>query len=267
MAITTLDGVIAGVQPVRHFGKVGVNVTRVQTTWGQIGIPGAGTWNSTLNGATYTGPVNGQLPHTDPGGGNFAYVSRFNFIHLQGVPGGWAMLCDRLWDNGGIDVTITTQQNITSPTWPSRDSGGGTGGTGVLLAVDVSATVVGAATPTFTLGYTNSAGTASRSGTNIYAVPAAPAAGHTFLISLQAGDVGVRSVQSITLSNAWTSGTINVVAYRPLTMVYLSGNFGAGDCITGGFPRVYNGSVLYIMYLMGNGPTFPVSGLYAESQG
>jgi len=267
MTITTLDGMLAGVQPVRSFAKAALAITRPQTTWGQIGIPGAGSWNNTLNGATYTAPVNGQLPHTDPGGGLNTNLARLHFSHLSGTPGGWVMLCDRIWDNGNIDVTSTTSQTIASPTWPSRDATGGTGGTGVFLAVDVSVTVVGAATPTFTLGYTNQAGTASRSGANIFATVGAPAAGSTFLIGLQAGDTGVRSVQSITLSNAWTSGTINVVAYRPLTMLQLLANFGSGDCLTGCFPRIYNGSVPFFIYSLGSAPGNPVFGTYGESQG
>jgi len=266
MAITTLDGVIAGAQPLRAFAKPVLANTRAQTTWGQAGIPGAGTYNSTLNGATYTSPVAGQMPHTDPGGGLNSNLARCTFSHLSGTTGGWALLCDRLWDNGAIDVTSTALQSITSPTWPSRDQVGGTTGVGVLLTLDVSVTVVGAATPTFTVGYTNSAGTASRSGANVLATVGAPAAGSTFLIGLQAGDVGVRSVQSITLSNAWTSGTINLVAYRPLTMIPLQTNQGGVDCITGGFPRLYNGVVPFFMLQLGT-TTPNVHGCYIESQG
>jgi hypothetical protein len=268
MAITTLDGMIAGAQPVRMFAKAVVAAAISQTTWGQAGAPGAGTWNSTLNGGTYTSPVNGQMPHTDPGGGNNAYLSRAFFGHLTGgTTTGYAMLCDRLWDNGGIDVTSTTAQNITSPTWPSRDAAGGTTGIGVLLALDVSVTVVGAATPTFTVSYTNSAGTSGRSTTNVSGSVAAPVAGRVFYFGLQAGDVGIRSVQSITLSNAWTSGTINLVAFRPLTVIALGGNQGNVDCITGGFPRLYNGSVPFWIYQLGTAPGNPIYGIYAESQG
>jgi hypothetical protein len=266
MAITTLDGMLAGCQPPRTFAKPSQAILRSQTTWGLAGIPGAGSYNSTLNGATYTAPVAGQLPHTDPGGGLNSYLTRTTFGHLSGTTGGWALLCDRLWDDGGIDVTSTASQAITSPTWPSRDASGGTTGVGVFLAVDVSVTVVGAATPTFTLGYTNSAGTAGRSGTNIAAPVGAPVAGSTWIIGLQAGDVGVRSVQSITLSNAWTSGTINVVAFRPIAMVTLNLTQGALDCISGGFPRIYNGSVPFWIYQLGT-TTTNVYGSYVESQG
>jgi hypothetical protein len=266
MAITTLDGMLAGCQPVRSFAKPSAAIVRTQSSWGQPGIPGAGTWNNTLNGGTYTAPVNGQLPHTDPGGGLFSYLTRAHFSHLTGTTGGWALLCDRIWDNGNIDVTSTIAQSITSATWPSRDTVGGTSGVGVLLAVDVSATVVGAATPTFTLGYTNSAGTASRSGTNMTATVGAPVAGSTWIIGLQAGDVGVKSVQSITLSNAWTSGTINVVAFRPLAMVTVNTNQGSIDCISGGFARLYNGVVPFWIYSLGTAPA-SVQGCYVESQG
>jgi hypothetical protein len=175
------------------------------------------------------------------------------------------MLCDRIWDNGGIDVTITTAQTISTSVWPARDAVGGTTGVGVLLAVEVSV-ATGAGTPTLTVSYTNSAGTAGRTGSNIGATAATLALGNTFLISLQAGDLGVRSVQSITLSATWTTGTINLVAFRPLAGLLLGVNSGSVDCITGGFARLYNGVVPYWLYQLNTASSF-ATGTYVESQG
>jgi len=178
------------------------------------------------------------------------------------------MLCDRLWHNGGYTITSTSAQNSTTPTWPARDVAGSTNGDGVLLALEVSA-ATGAGTPTITVGYTNSADTASRTGTNILATSASAIAGSTYLIGLQAGDTGVRSVQSLTLSATWTSGTINLVAYRVLSMLEVfGGNAGyALDALTGGFPRLYNGVVPYLMFYPSTTTTSTVTGTYMEAHG
>jgi hypothetical protein len=276
MAITTMDGVIAGQQPPQHFAKAylanSATNSRYQSLWGIAGAPGVGTYNTTLNGGTYSssgGLVGGQLPHTDPGAGVNSYLSR---LAVFGLPSGGStsaievLLCDRLWDNGGINVTITTAQSITSPTWPARDINGATLGSGVLLAVEVSA-AVGAGTPTLTLSYTNSAGTSGRTGTNTEVTAASAAAAAWYPIGLQAGDIGVQSVQSLTLSATWTSGTINVVAYRVLAATWANSS-AAIDCITGGFPRLYNGVVPFLIARQQvNGNFQLITGSYTETQG
>lgn len=276
MAITTVDGALAGMQPPRFFSK-GVTATlvagRPASLWALGGAPGAGSFNSTLNGVTLSSTsalVNGQIPHYDPASGN-AYLARFAAKANQA---GVVMLMDRLWHNGGYTITSTGSQSITSPTWPSRcptsgtDDTPATTGHGVYLAVEVSA-ATGAGTPTITVGYTNSAGTASRTATNIIATVASSAIGATYLIGLQAGDVGVRSVQSLTLSATWTSGTINMVAYRYITEVTVPAAYVAGevDVLTGGRPRIYDGTVPWLVFQPNTTTAAYISGVYQETHG
>lgn len=276
MAITTVDGALAGMQPPRFFSK-GVTATlvagRPASLWALGGAPGAGSFNSTLNGVTLSSTsalVNGQIPHYDPASGN-AYLARFAAKANQA---GVVMLMDRLWHNGGYTITSTGSQSITSPTWPSRcptsgtDDTPATTGHGVYLAVEVSA-ATGAGTPTITVGYTNSDGTASRTATNIIATVASSAIGATYFIGLQAGDVGVRSVQSLTLSATWTSGTINMVAYRYLTEVTVPAAFVAGevDVLTGGRPRIYDGTVPWLVFQPNTTTAANISGVYQETHG
>ena len=252
MAITTLDGIIAGAQYPRFFAKA-ITPTlvagRPASLWGLAGAPGAGSWDATLNGVALSSTsanVAGQIPWTDPGSGN-SYLTRFSGAATQA---GVLMLCDRLWHNGGYTITSTAAQNSTTPTWPARDAAGATNGDGVLLGLEVSS-ATGAGTPTVTIAYTNQAGTGSRSATNIDATLASSAAGAFYRIGLQAGDTGVRSVQSLTLSATWTSGTMNIVAYRPLAFLELpaSNASNAIDALTGGFPQLYNGTVPYLVFL------------------
>lgn len=270
MAITTLDGAIAGFQAGRAFSKsLSGNLVagRPFTYWASNGNPGAGSYDTTLNGVTLSSSssqVAGQIAHTDPGSGN-AYLARLQGITTQA---GVLILADRLWHNGGFTITSNTAQSITSPTWPSRDNAGATSGDGVLIGLEVSGTV-GAATPTLTLSYTNSAGVAGRSATNIIATASGATAGTFYEIGLQAGDKGVQSVQSLTLSASWVSGTINLVAYRVLARLELPGALipNALDILTSGMPQLFNGTVPYIWFIPSTTTTTVVSGHYIETQG
>src|SRR5437879_4184984 len=266
MAISTLDGALGGMQPPQAIAKAQLTtiIGRPVSYWATAGVPGAGSFDTTLNGVVLSSTsalVAGQIPHTDPGSGN-SYLARFSALAESG---GILLLCDRLWHNGGFTITSTTAQNITSPTWPARDNAGTTNGAGVLLGVEVSA-AVGAGTPTLTAAYTNSAGTASRSATNLDATVASAAAATFFRIGLQAGDVGVKSVQSLTLSATWTSGTINLVAYRVLAALEMSAsNAGyALDAITSGFPQLYNGVVPFLIFIASTATGSRISGSYVE---
>lgn len=270
MAITTLDGVVAGFQAPFIFSK-SVTATlvagRPASLWSLGGAPGAGSFDTTLNGvvlSSSSAQVAGQIRHVDPVSGN-AYLARLQAAATQA---GTLLLLDRLWHNGGYTITSATAQNSTTPTWPARDIAGSTNGDGVLLALEVSA-ACGAAAPTITVGYTNQAGTASRSATNIRATENSPAIGATYFIGLQAGDTGVRSVQSLTLSVSWVSGTINLVAYRLLAALELPGALtpNAIDALTGGFTRLYNGTVPWLVFVPNTTTATLVSGQYLESQG
>jgi len=274
MAITTFDGAGAGARPPIQIAKA-VTATlvagRPASLWALGGAPGAGAFDTTLNGVVLSSSsalVNGQIPHYNPSTGN-AYLHR---LTARATQSGVLMLMDRLWHNGGYTITSTGAQNITSPTWPSRcptsgtDDTPATTGIGVMLAVEVSA-ATGAGTPTITIGYTNSAGTAGRTATNIVATVATSAIGATYLIGLQAGDVGVRSVQSLTLSATWTSGTINLVAYRVLCEVPTSVNGGEVDWLTGGAPRIYDGCVPWLVFVPSTTTASSITGTYVESHG
>jgi len=270
MAITTLDGALAGFQPLRLISKVvtpTLVVGRPHSLWNMNGIPGAGSHDATLNGAVLSSSStipNGAIPHVDPGSGN-AYIGRI--VGYCANPGA-LLWCDRLWSNGGITITSTGAQAITSPTWPARDLNGSSNGDGVLLAVEVSA-ATGAGTPTITISYTNQAGTSGRTATNLDATVASSAIGAFYRIGLQAGDTGVRSVQSITLSATWNSGTINLVAYRLLaTMECVTTHVPTAlDVLTGGFIRLHNGVVPFLVFLPSATTASLIGGSWLETHG
>lgn len=275
MAITTLDGHVAGLRPPFEFAKA-VTATlvagRPASLWALGGAPGAGSFNSTLNGVVLSSSStipNGALPHYDPVSGN-SYLAYFE---AQATQAGRLQLRDRLWHNGGYTITSTAAQNSTTPTWPSRcptsgtDDTPATTGLGVRLSVEVSA-ATGAGTPTITISYTNQDGTAGRTATNIIATVASSAIGAVYDIGLQAGDTGVRSVESLTLSATWTSGTINLVAWRPIASIPLQALIpNAADPLTGAGTRVYNGVVPWMVFVPNTTTATAVQGQYRESQG
>lgn len=262
MAIASVDDLIAGFNqmPPQFFHKA-ITPTlvsgRPQSSWGLGGIPGGGSFDTTLAGVALSSSsalVNGQIPFYNPSGTKLSYLSLFNAI-FSGV-GGRILLVDRLWHNGGFTITSGAAQTVDSATFPARDADGATSGKGVLLGVEISS-AAGAAAPTITVSYTNSAGTSGRSATNAFATANSPGAGAFFPIGLQAGDVGVRSVQSLTLSASWLSGTMNLVAYRILAEVASPGASLGGpgaDALRGGLPRMYDGTVPSLL-LYPNGTT------------
>ena len=270
MAITTLDGAIAGMQWPRFISKAASAVPvvgRPQSLWQLAGNPGAGAYDATLNGVVLdstAAQILGQIDFRNPGSGN-TYLAR---LQAAATVPGTLILADRLWHNGGYTITATTAQTVTSPAFPARDNTGTINGEGVLLGVEV-ATACGAAAPTITVSYTNSAGTAGRTGTNAFPTANSPTAGAFYPIGLAAGDIGVRSVQSLTLSVSWVSGTIALVAYRPLAALELSGAYvpNAIDALTSGMPKLFNGSVPFLIFIPATATASNITGSVVWTQG
>jgi hypothetical protein len=249
VAITTLDGLIAGMQYPREIIKTATPTLvagRPHSLFYLAGCPGAAVAPTPgLAGAALTAYA-GQIPFTNPVSGN-SYLAR---LAGQATIPGQLLLLDRLWHNSGFTITSTGAQTVNSVAWPSRDALGATAGAGVLLAVEVSV-ATGAGTPTITVSYTNSAGAAGKTATNVVPTVASSAIGAFYPIGLAAGDVGVRSVQTLTLSATWTSGTIHLVAYRILARLELTtANVpNAIDAVTGGMPRLFNDSVPFVVFI------------------
>ena len=138
------------------------------------------------------------------------YIRDFNIAASQA---GMFILADVLWVNTGLVVTTTTAQAITQPTLPLRDNSGTSNGHGIGAGILVTtATTNAAVISNITLQYTNSNGVAGRTGTMSY--PATAVAGTFVPFQLAAGDVGVRSIQSITLGTTLTAGAISLIAFN-----------------------------------------------------
>jgi hypothetical protein len=269
MAITTLNGVISGRKPPQYYAKgtSGTMITgRPWTPFYVAGIPGAAVAPTPgVAGAALT-TYAGQIPVPAAVGGQTIYLDRFSGV--SSAQAGLLLLCDRLWHNSGIVVTTTTAQTINSVVWPARDVNGATNGDGVYIGFEVSS-ATGAGASVISINYTNSAGTAGRTGAAIDAYLASSVAGSFYRLGLAAGDVGVRSIQSFTSTVSMTSGVVHLVAYRVLaTLELAAANLpNALDAVTGSLPVAFDGTVPFFIYLPSATAQTQLTGTVTFAQG
>ena len=111
MAITTLDGLIAGMQSPQEFLKIGTGtqvVGRLYTPMYTGGQPGAMSAPAGgLQGLGLTTKA-GCISFANPGAGN-TYLARFAG---ECINQGTLYLADRLWENSGNSATSTGTQSI-----------------------------------------------------------------------------------------------------------------------------------------------------------
>lgn len=214
------------------------------------GFPGAWAPGTPgLNGRVTDGTTstdNGCIPIVNPStGSNFItelqMASNVNHSHL---------FFDVLWVNSGIVVTTTTAQAITTPTLPARDINGSTNGEGCMIAMlTTTANTNAAVISNTTISYTNSDGTAGRTATLSAIVgsqiPATPVIGTLIWFNLQAGDKGVRSIQSITLGTSLGAGAVSLMITRDVATVGTTiANVTAQKIPNTPGIKIYNGSCL-----------------------
>lgn len=272
MAITTLDGAIAGMRAPQPIMKVGVTMAavaaqRAYTPWYANGNPGASAANAAgVNGDAVTPAdgtaVQGRILRTNPVSGN-AYLAR---LAVNSTVAGTLWLIDRLWHNSGLTVTSTAAQAITAATLPARSGDGTSNGANVMAAIEWSA-AGGAGTPTVTLTYTDQDGNTGATGT--FAGVASPPVGTFEIFTLAAGDTGIRAPTSFIQSATRTSGTMHLVLFRVLAQVEVTAaNIGnAIDALTSGLPRIYDDSVLQLVWFPIATTATTITGQYIETQG
>lgn len=264
MAITTLDGVIAGCEPPQYFLKVptySIN-TALGSLFNSSGIPGAAVFSTAGLGGEALTSYPGQIPFTNPSAGQKAYVARFAVAPRSTSV---LTLCDRVWQNSGFNVTTTAVQNFTGCPDFNRDVNNAVGvGEGIFVALELQVGV--GSTVNVSITYTNSAGVTGR--TSLVRISNFGGNGLFLPFPLQAGDTGVRSIQSASIAAAQVSGAMSFVAFRPITIVGSTAETSANviDPLTGGLPEIFNNSVLF---LVTNQPSAigPVSGSITFTKG
>ena len=271
MAVDTLDKAIAGMQAPQPIIKTGiataaVGAMRGYTLWYAAGNPGASTATSVGTGGEAVTPAlastGGRIRRTNPGSGE----TKLARLAITSSTVGTLWLIDRLWQNSGLSTTSTSAQSITPATIAARDGAGGTNGVNVMAAVEWSATG-GAGTPTVTLTYTDQDGNTGATGT--FTAVTTPPVGTFEIFTLAAGDTGVRAPTSFIQSATRTSGTQHLVLFRVLAQLEVTAaNIGnAIDIITSAAPRIYDDSVLQLVWFPSATTATNFIGQYIETQG
>ena len=207
-----------------------------------------GTWtvNSgvvpTTSVALTKATTGAQLPDIPDTGDQFVQVTTLGYQLYSGIGVGLPMITDRLVHSGGLVADITTEQTTNLPTAALSRY---TDGVGVMIALDVYTATGGTAT-TVTARYTNQDGITGRVTKNVV-WPASAAAGRRFLLPLQNGDTGVRSVEGVTFAGSTTvAGNVGVTLFKPLgwahsNMMHGGAQWGeAMAALYGGLFQVHN---------------------------
>jgi hypothetical protein len=275
MAITTENALISALGMPSYFyassGSVKANypsnigsylVTPTKFTPATPGLTG-----SIIDGTAST--TGGFFPYKNPSAGNMYFAKTDMFptgATLQGL-----VFYDFLLYNTGIVVTTTTIQTVNSVALPARDATGATNGVSVhaWLLCTAANTNSGVITNT-SISYTNSSGTTGRTGTlAVGGWPATASVGTMVPFSLQAGDIGVRSIQSITLGTSYVAGSISLILIRELSslgfIIPLTGyKIGWSEL---GLPILYNGTAISFYTVPFSTTAFSLSGSISFANG
>lgn len=179
------------------------------------------------------------------------------------------MLVDLLGFYRVTSVTTTGAQTLDNTVTIPRY----TDGAGVKAFMwNTNTTAMGAATPNLSINYTNSASTAGRATPTTLPIGKTAAANGLILYSgtgsgkygpfmpLQAGDGGIKSIQSVTLSVSYVSGEFSIGLCRPLLTLPITtlGVASERDLMNQipSLPRVYDGAnLIWLMYSGAATPT------------
>jgi hypothetical protein len=228
VAITTVDGLVAAQKDPISLTKTQV-ATTVAAQWHTLldraGDPGAG---SLTIGNTTTGVVPTDATAGFPAIRDFV-ASGKGVLHSIGFGSSVACrfrLYDRLWHAGSFGLATAGTTAITPTAATGRMPDGVGHGTEIWLEIN---TVIAASAVTVQIGYTNSDGVATRL-TVASAALTSFATGRLVQLQLQAGDRGVRQIDSIIVGGTVAAtGTVNVILARPLYSNMRVGVVNGGD--------------------------------------
>lgn len=257
MAISTLDGVVAGLTAAQvvPFYKASASTEGAgyyHSLWRGAGQPAAANQPTSGAGDAPTNATLGAMPLTNAGGSNTLYLARAS---LSSGTIGHFLLYDRLVQTSGLSGTVTSAQDINSTALTRY-----TTGEGCQLWIEWY-TATGSSQVNITVSYTNQAGTAGQSTT--VAFYASPTAGQMYQIPLAAGDTGLRSVQSITLSaTTGTAGNFGITIAKPLVDFPITAANAAivQDAIAVGMPTIQDDAALALMVLCSASTQNPIAG-------
>jgi len=222
-AITTWDGVLNS----RANGKADdfcgykLSQTTVANQWSSFfrsgGTPGAGAPANIPGGTVCNQSVAGAWPIQKPTSPDKKYLINFGVNHLTGT--NIVVLIDLLVGAGNISGSTNSVQTINTSALTRY-----TDGKGVMMILAVT-TALGSTGANVTISYTGNDSQGSGRSTGAIAMTGScityrlqPVAGG-FIIPLQSGDIGVKSIQTLQLSASMTAGVMDIYLFKPLLIM------------------------------------------------
>lgn len=267
MAINTMDGIVAGLVTSKavefylnnqsNAANGFLNLLRAALSFngGNMPVPAAASSGGQLHADGDTGfPLLGA-----PTGSRYLARTEITVSALGSV-----LVYDRVWSCSGLSGTVTTAQAVTSPPTITRYANG----VGLELWVECY-TATGSSAANITISYTNQDGVAGRTSVST-AHPTSLPAGRMYRVPLQAGDTGVQSVQSVTLSvTTGTAGNFGVTLMKRLaSLPVVSTNVtSVSDFAALGMPPIPTGAAIDLIHLATASNTGNVFGLLQFIEG
>lgn len=212
MAITTMDGLVAALGTSSNqnlFFPSATNVAggyvwmnyAVTSAFGILAIPGS----YTTGGTTYNQSSGlAGYPKWTANATVTPYIARLGATFATA---GTIHLYDMYWACSGFSGIVTTAQTVTNFSGLPTRVGNGDGAEIWIYCT----TATGSTASNITVQYTNSAGVSGRNTVATAHITSMPAF-RMYQVPLQSGDLGVKSIQSITLSaSTGTAGSFGVI--------------------------------------------------------
>ena len=265
MAILTRDGLISalGGAKTTSFFKTSIASAAgiVYSHFRTAGEPLAATIPATASGNICDRTTPGAIPIPAPS--NTSYLAAFSATlgTLSTL-----LLSDRLVETGTLNGTVTTAQTINSVALPPRAASGAN----VELWLEIH-TALGTTASSVSASYTNQSGVAGRIATLSGGIPASGGGiQRTYRFTLQAGDTGVQSVQTLTLgTSTGAAGAFGIVLRQ---MIAVGSSSFAGDGFAQGYAEtgmtiVPDNACLELMTVPSTTTTGTILGLVRIAQG
>lgn len=249
MALADFDHLVARIGAPSQMTPMSLAGTTAQSRWYDLWDAAPPVGAVPTSAVVPTNATAGSLGQQNPASGSLGIVG----ARMNATNSGIFMICDRLSHQGGLSGTVTTPQTTNLDTAALTRY---TSGVGVMLGISIY-TQVGSTGTTISATYTNTDPTGSR------VTPLVPFGGtnhrearRCIVLPLQVGDVGVTSVQSVTVTaTTGTAGNFGVTLFKPLYAVLVDeiNCVAVVDLITGkvggGIPAIADDACLYAMCL------------------
>jgi len=212
--------------------------------WTASGAPGAGAEPAATPGTAYSNATGGIIF-----GDSSPTTKQLVTIELASTQQCVVALYDRLVGVSGISLAATGAKTVNS-TALTRYSGAAANVVEPWIEITTATTTTAAILSASS--YTNESGTAARAGATVTLPAAATVLNATIRLPLQAGDRGVRSIESLNVATAAAAGVCNVVLRRRLGQLFIPTNGSSLLTLPVdrlGAPQVFDGATLELLVL------------------